>query len=165
MQDEDSMGSLAQAARGNQLKTARWIMIIIGILSVGINGFMFANSDKQIDEEVQQLSLQGMQFDDAALDSIRLQNKLIFGAGVLLGIIFIVLGIMVYTFPVPCTIAGLSLYILSAVVFGIMDPTTLMRGVIIKIFIVVGLFKSVQSAFAYAAEKRSAKLDGTGQPE
>ena len=33
-----NLGSLAQSARAKQLKTARGIMIVVGILTVGVNG-------------------------------------------------------------------------------------------------------------------------------
>ncbi len=158
MENENSMGSLAQAARGNQLKSARIIMIIVGVLSVAVNAGMFYLADQQIDKEIQDLAAQGMAVEQSAVDAVRMQNTIIIGSGALLGIVFIVLGIMVYTFPVPCTIAGLVLYVGSAVVFGLLDPTTIARGIILKVFITLGLFKSVQSAFAYEAEKKSAML-------
>jgi hypothetical protein len=85
--------------------------------------------------------------------------KLVAGGAAALGVIFIVLGVLVYKFPVPCTVAGLILYIVSTLGFAALDPTTLVRGIILKIIIVVGLFKSVQSALAYQAEMKAQKND------
>ena len=62
------------------------------------------------------------------------------------------LGVYVKKFPVPATITGLVLYLGANAVFGLMDPTTLARGLIIKIFIIIGLFKAVQAAIAYQRE-------------
>ncbi len=92
---------------------------------------------------------------------VRLQ-QLVTGGAAAIGVVFIVLGALVYKFPVPCTVAGLVLYILSALVFAVLDPTSIVRGVIIKVIIVVGLFKSMQSAFAYQAELKAqnTKPDG-----
>ncbi|GAB5403224.1 MAG: hypothetical protein Aurels2KO_14550 [Aureliella sp.] len=158
MQSEKEMGSLAQAARGNQLNTAKWIMIVVGILSMAVNGGMLFVADKSINEEISQLRAQGFEVADVDIAAARLQNTLVFGAGVILGVIFAVLGVLVHKFPVPCTVAGLVLYVGSAIVFGILDPTTLLKGVIIKVFIVFGLAKSVQSAAAFEAD---AKTKGT----
>jgi hypothetical protein len=37
------LGSLAQAARGNELKQAQRILIVIGLLTVAANGFFLFN--------------------------------------------------------------------------------------------------------------------------
>jgi hypothetical protein len=36
------------------------------------------------------------------------------------------------------------------------DPMTLLQGIIIKIFIVIGLVKAVQAALAYERERKAA---------
>jgi len=39
-QNAEPLGSLAQAARGNELKQAQRILIVIGVLTMGVNGFL-----------------------------------------------------------------------------------------------------------------------------
>lgn len=155
MSNDANLGNLAQAARGNQLKSARWIMIVIGILTLAANGFFFATARQTIDAEVAKLRQQGMQVDVGEIENAVRTQQLVCGTMAVLGIVFIVLGILVYKFPVPCTVAGLSLYLLSTLVFAVLDPTQIARGVIIKVFIVIGLFKSVKSAMAYQAERKA----------
>ncbi|MFO0944251.1 MAG: hypothetical protein U0930_26375 [Pirellulales bacterium] len=159
MTDEPNLGNLAQAARGNQLNSARWTMIVIGLLTLAINGFSFVTAEKQIDDEIAKVRQPGDQIDMGVRNQVVGLMKLVSGGAAALGGIFIVLGVLVYKFPVPCTVAGLILYIVSTLGFAALDPSTLVRGIIIKIIIVFGLFKSVQSALAYQAEMKAQKND------
>ncbi|MGI9428430.1 MAG: hypothetical protein ACR2NM_07225, partial [Bythopirellula sp.] len=153
----DGLGSLTQAARSKQLNSARTILIAIGILTVLVNGiFVFLAKqmvDDQFEQELSDLRQQGMVVDESKVEELRSgaikATKLINGVGLAIGVAFIVLGVNVKKYPVPMTITGLVLYLGSAAVFGLMDPTTLAKGFIIKILIIVGLFKAVQAAIAY----------------
>ena len=146
------LGSLAQSARGNQLKSARWIMIFVGVLTIAINGFAFATTDGTLDREVAELQAQGYEIDEAELANLSFSNKLLTGGFAATGVLFILLGILVYQFPIPCTIAGLVLYIGAIGVGAWLNPLSVAQGLIVKIFIIVGLVKSVKSAFAYTNE-------------
>jgi hypothetical protein len=163
MEAESNLGNLAQAARGNQLKTARWILIIVGLLTMAVNSFFFLNAKSMIDEELRSMQSQGYEIDQSKVgDAVALQ-QLITGGTALLGLVFIVLGVMVYQFPVPCTLAGLILYILSVLIFAALNPLSLVQGIIVKIFIVIGLVKSVKSAFAYQTEQAASNSNsGSG---
>jgi hypothetical protein len=160
--EDVKLGSLGQAARGKQLNTARAILIIVGILTVAINGFLFVTAQSRVNDEINRLQQQGLQIDQSLVAGVVLENQIIHGVGAALGIVFIALGILVYQFPVPCTVGGLVLYVAANIGFGILDPSTIASGIIIKVFIVIGLFKSVQSAFAYNAEKQSTPLAHVG---
>ena len=78
--------------------------------------------------------------------------QLVAGVTMALGVVFIVLGVLVYKIPVVATVLGLVLYVGAAILFGLFDPASLVSGIIIKIFIVIGLVKAVQSAIAYQKE-------------
>ena len=156
------LGSLGQAARSKQLNSARIILIIVGLLSLGVNGFFFSQIRTRIDKEVTQLKQQGYEVDQTAIEGTILENQIIFGAGAALGVTFIVLGVLVYQFPVPCTILGLVLYVGANIGFGLLNPATIASGIIVKVFVVFGLFKSVQSAFAYKAEMQAASNPTVG---
>lgn len=165
--DDVKLGSLGQAARGKQLNTARAILVIVGIMSLAINGFLFVTAQSRVDDEISKLQQQGLQIDETLVAGVVLENQIIHGVGAAIGIILLVLGILVYQFPVPCTVAGLALYVTANIGFGILDPTSIASGIIIKVFIVIGLFKSVQSALAYNAEKQAAstaRIDSGDNP-
>jgi hypothetical protein len=160
------LGSLAQSARTKQLKTARAILYFVGGLTIVVNVafVIFAEPivNSQIDRELRELQQQNMEIDPGALKEYRQQairiTRLVNGIAVLIGVVFIVCGALVYTYPVPATITSLVLYIGSAAAYGVIDPTTLARGWLIKLLILIGLFKAVQAAFAYESErKRSAE--------
>ncbi len=59
----ESLGSLAQSARGKQLKTAKGILFGIGILTVGANIVFGLMANSQVDEEVKKLQAQNMVVD------------------------------------------------------------------------------------------------------
>ncbi len=128
MSDEPDLGNLAQAARGNQLRSARWIMIVVGLMTLGLNGFYFVSARKAVDNEIAELQQQGMEIDMSQVENIVRLQQLVTGGAAAIGVVFIVLGALVYKFPVPCTVAGLVLYILSALVFAVLDPTSIVRG-------------------------------------
>jgi hypothetical protein len=73
--------------------------------------------------------------------------------------VFIACGLLVQRHPVPVTITALALYLGSMAIFGLVNPASLASGLIIKIFIVIGLFKAVQAAIAY--QKDLAVAPGT----
>jgi hypothetical protein len=53
---------------------------------------------------------------------------------------------------VPATALGLILYVGAFAIFAAMDPASIAQGIIIKIIIIVGLVKALQSALAYQKE-------------
>ena len=160
-EDQESLGSLGQAARGNQLKSARWIMIFVGVVNIALNAFLYTNVDSQIDAEVAELRQQGLVADPAVVEEARSESKLLAGGGVAVGVVFVFLGISVYVFPVPCTVLGLVLYIGLIALAAVLDPTQIARGIIIKIVIIVAMVKSIGSAVAYQKEKQQADMNGT----
>jgi hypothetical protein len=173
---ESGLGSLAQSARSKQLKSARAILYFVGIITVVVNaGFVFfadAIVASQIDREVAELRRQGAIIDEekvaevraTSVQSVRLSNSI----AILIGGVFLVCGALVYRYPVPTTIISLVLYLGAQAAYGAIDPTTLARGWIVKILIVVGLVKAVQAALAFERERedqaaQSAPLGAFGQ--
>lgn len=142
-------GSLAQQARGKQLNSARWILIVIGILSSAVNIYFVLNAESIIDDAIRKEGEDPRQVDQKFIDQAVTMTKVINGAGAAIGLTFIIMGIIIYSFPVPITILSLVLYCGSIAIFGMIDPMTLARGFIIKIFVIVALSKSIGTAFEY----------------
>jgi hypothetical protein len=157
------LGSLAQAARGKELRTARVIMWFIGVMTLAINAFFFstaaADVQKEIDKEIAKLQ-PGLVVDQAKVEQIKGEAvrtaRLVNGGGILLGAVFIACGILVRRHPVPATITALALYLGGTAIFGMINPSSLAAGFIVKILIVVGLFKAVQAAIAFRREQTAA---------
>jgi hypothetical protein len=135
----------------------------VGILSALVNAFFFVSADSNVQSEIdKELKKLGPRFvaDPVKLAALKGQavraTRLINGGGVLLGLIFIGCGIFVSQYPVPLTITALVLYLGGNAVFGLINPQSLASGLIVKIFIVLGLFKAVQAAIAYQKELAAA---------
>ncbi len=156
-----SLGNLAQSARSGQLRTARVIMFIVGGLNIALNAFGFFTAARIVDEaiqvEVDRAQQQGMVIDPSELSEVRTRaislTQVFSGVGLAVGVAFIVLGLFVYQIPVAATVTALVLYVGMYALVGYFDPSQLYRGLIIKILIVVGLFKSIQAAIAYRQEQ------------
>ena len=71
-----------------------------------------------------------------------------------LGGVFIVLGALVHSFPVPITIVAMVLVVAYVIGLIILDPANIGRGIVIKVIVIVALAKAIQAAFAYEREKR-----------
>jgi hypothetical protein len=154
--EASGMGSLAQSARGTQLNQVRWTLIIIGIITIGFNVFMLATNRSNVENILQQKGIHQVPPDIERLLEL---DRLTAIAFVLLGGIFIVLGLAVKAQPVLCTTLGLVLYIAGNLISAAIDPMTIMQGFIVKIIIVVALFRAIGAARAYENEQRQAELD------
>ncbi|HEX4145058.1 MAG TPA: hypothetical protein VHY91_16245 [Pirellulales bacterium] len=149
--------SLAQSIRSKELKQARGILIVVGVLTFLVNGgfLMMAKSnvDQEIDKQVKQVQAQHMQVDLHQVELVRASaltlTYLIQGGAAALGIVFIVLGFLVKSYPVPATMLGLILYLAGTAIFGYLEPMTLLQGIIFKMFIVISLFASIKAAIGY----------------
>ena len=112
-QKSAGLGSLSQAARGNTLANSRSILILVGLLIVGANAFVFLSAEKQaqlaIDLEIKQLG-PGMIVDQGEVNEAKVQLvkvvQLVAGVTMALGVVFIVLGVLVYKISVVATVLG-----------------------------------------------------------
>jgi hypothetical protein len=160
--------SLAQSARLKQLNTARVILILVGLLTIGVNLFQYFAVERlvnaQIDKEVNDVRRQGMDVDQAKVEELRasaIGSVKLFAIGLVgVGLVFLVGAALIKLYPVPVTIISLVLYVGCAVIFGVMDPETIAQGILIKILIVVGLVKAVSAALAYQKEVNSTAMAG-----
>ena len=147
------LGSLAQASREKQLNSARATLIVIGVLSLIVNAVLIAMIPGQLRNEFQQ---NGQQLDPQQMAIATSIAMAVQGLFAFLGVVFIVCGVLVKRFPVACTVTALVLYVLSSLATAALDPSMLARGIIVKIVIVVALFKAVQAALAYQKEMHAA---------
>jgi len=150
------LGSLAQSARLKQLNVARWTLIVIGVITIAVNGYQFVI----LREEVGKMNDQTRNMGNAQINQAKRREiegqvsmaTIMIGGFVFLGCVFVVLGLLVKTFPVPITIMGLVLYLVGNAATALADPTLVMKGAIIKIFIIIALVKAIQAAMAYQRE-------------
>jgi hypothetical protein len=158
-----ALGSLSQSARSKQLGSARGILLFVGVLTVIVNGVFLYLAQKSVDEaieaEIKKLPA-GYVADPDKVAEVREQGlralRLFNGGGMVLGVIFVACGLLVTRYPVPATVTGLVLYLGGNAVFMYLDPSTMARGLPMKVIIVIALFKAVQAAIAYQKDASDA---------
>ena len=163
--NDDGLGSLAQSARKTSLKQARVILFVVGGLTILANTFLFFNVENEARNAIKAEAANlgpGMVIDPVKAreveETIVRIGRLIYGGTVFLGVVFVVLGFAVHKAPVACTVTGLVLYIAAIAVFAVLEPLTIVQGIIIKIFIILAMVKAVQAAVAYEREAKAEKL-------
>lgn len=149
----DELGSLAQGAREQKINSARNLLLVVGILTLAINGFMLTNIDNEIDGELKKLNVSRAQVPPSKIQEVQNLGFMVYGVGVALGVLFLIFAALVRSFPVPITISGLVVYVVAVLGFAAIDPASLARGLIFKIFIIVGLISSLRAAVAYERER------------
>jgi hypothetical protein len=78
-----------------------------------------------------------------------MSGYLVYGLPALMGLLFVIFGVIIYRFPVFITVTSLVLYVLATAAFAYLAPETLAKGLIIKILIIFGLFRAIGAARAY----------------
>jgi hypothetical protein len=151
------LGSLSQAARGNELKQAQRILFVIGALTIAVNGFLLFNLPKEIQQAITQNQIAPSDVEGFRQEAT-IMGYLFYGLPALLGVLFVIFGLIIKQFPVPITIASLVLYILATSAFGFLSPPTLLQGFLIKIIIIFGLFRAIKAARAYRAHTLDANV-------
>jgi hypothetical protein len=142
---------LAQSARDKQLNQARWLLIVVGLLTMALNGYLAATARTQLEQEVRKQGIvigRAEEFDHA----VRLVTMIGIVAA-LLGALFVVFGLIIKLYPVPVTVLSLVLYVGATLVFAAINPQTLVAWLIFKIIIVVVLISAIKAAIAYEKER------------
>ena len=134
-----------QRRRGDSgaLGTAQITMILVGLLSIGLNGFLLFNAPNEVAEV--------MKGGDVAMsqESLLQYVQIFYGAFIAVGVAMLLLGALIYQFPVFCPLAGLILYILAIAVSGILNPMSLVKGIVIKVLVIIALGKAVGDGASY----------------
>jgi hypothetical protein len=142
------LGSLAQSARGKQLRNAKGILLFVGgwlLFNAILVWFMNSNELEK---------LQGRRdIDQAALQREWNFLYVLVAGFVVLGITYLVFGFIVKKHPVPITITGMVLFIGFLLITAAIHPANLLAGILVKVIVIVGLAKSIQSAIAYQRER------------
>jgi hypothetical protein len=80
---------------------------------------------------------------------------MVFGIDAFVAAIFLVLALWSRKSPVPAFTTALICYLLFNVIFMILDPTNIARGIIVKVLVTVALVKANRDARKYEEIKRS----------
>ncbi|HEY4312133.1 MAG TPA: hypothetical protein VGN12_21980 [Pirellulales bacterium] len=141
--------SLAHRGREKSLRQARSLLIIIGLLMVVVYAVTTIRMPEEVRQEAIKLQEQGQLITRQAREAIVRINQVIACAFVALGVIFVVLGLALRSYPVPIAITAFVLYLAAVVVTGLIDPTTFARGLLVKLIVAATLVKAILAAVAY----------------
>lgn len=150
------LGSLSQAARSKKLKTARNILIFLGVVTILLNGAQGMMAEGLVDRMIEKEFGPGAVVDPDERLSVVNMVRLVAVGFTVVGATFIGLALIIQKFPVPATVSALVIYLSTQALQAIAAPESVAQGIIIKIFIVVALFAAVKAAFGYEAERRAA---------
>jgi hypothetical protein len=154
------LGSLAQSARGKELKQVQGILIVIGLLNLAFYGFSLYNTPNEVDRVIrQQQNLAPGQVEQVR-QFVTYFLYTIYGGFTALGALFVLLGLIVKKAPVAVTVISLVLYLVVNLGVIALNPMALAQGAIVKIVVVVALIRAIGAARAYEAETRAMRLAG-----
>jgi len=156
---------IAQQHRLTELKTARGILLGVGIVSIAFNLFLFAYArsltDGAFEKEMQILRAQGKDVDPAVVEELKESDvrarQVMAGLMASMGLVFCVLAFFVSKYPLFSTASGLLIYIGTQGLLAYMDLTTIFSGILIKILIFIALASAVKTAMAYERQSRQTR--------
>ncbi len=157
-------GVRVAVARRNTLKQARMVLFFVGGLTILVQGFLFYQADDEVreefDKQVAKLRAKNIEIDNAKWAELTTATvrttRLLYGGFALLGVIFIVFGLTISLAPLPITIAALVIYLGGQGISAMLEPATIIQGLLIKILVIAALVAGVRAAFAAERERRSA---------
>jgi hypothetical protein len=165
------LGSLADAERRRSLGRAKVILWIVGALTIAVHAFQLSTLQREYDRAIDS-ELRGREgaslvdvraldaaeraeFDEAYDKGLRLARVLLV-ASIALGVAFIICALVVDRRPVAATVTGLVLYLGSLAAGLAIDPSSVVKGLLIKILIIMGLVSAVRAALAVERAERAA---------
>jgi hypothetical protein len=125
------------------LGAAQVLMILVGLTTIGLNGFLLYNAPNEVQQVIKD---EDAGFSETALLRVA---QTVYGVFIALGITMIILGALIYQFPVFCPLAGLIIYILAMIISGVLNPSLIFKGIIFKVLTVVALGKAVGDGASY----------------
>ncbi len=157
--DPKPLGSLAQSARGKEIKQARVILVLIGLLTLAGNAFFLFNTPREVEQVIRQANIEPEEVGQVR-QTVTIFCYTVYGGLALMGVLFLVFAMIIKSYPVPITIISLVLYILATIGIGYLNPASIASGIFLKVIIVVGLFRAVKAARAYERDTELAAATG-----
>jgi predicted nucleic acid-binding Zn ribbon protein len=125
-----------------KVKSGRTVILVLAILFlIGAPIVYF-----MLQSEIKSLSNQGYVIDTAKANQIMI---LFVGAQLFLALVYIGLWFWAKTKPFPASLTALLLFLATLGISAAVDPAELVKGLLIKIIIIIALINSVSSAYKY----------------
>jgi hypothetical protein len=142
-----------QSVWNKELKSARTILIVVGVLQLIFGAFYLTQAREEFDKGLEAaVKARGpnLVVDRVEADRLFEENKgLVYGLGsfpLVLGVFFLVMAAIVSRFPVGVTLTSLIVFIVAHVATAVVDPSQIASGIVLKIIFIVILVKAYKSA-------------------
>ena len=141
--------NLAKNITNRELKQARTILAVIGMITIAVQ----AVSLNDLHHQIATLSAAGAQYDHALVAKL----EMIAYVGLAIGAAYLVCAFLVSRKPVVATVAGLTLYAGNIVAQAVVDVTALLTlfGLGLRIAILIALVSAVNFARVYEKNRRA----------
>lgn len=159
----DSLRKLGQFNRMTHLRYVRFILILLGVVTTFRESMIFSSTfieagkiENGIAQQMaeQEISSDQLNAQKAELRLIRIE-QIASGGHTAIGVLMIVLGALVFRYPIVCTATILTLYLAMKALLLLVNPALLMNGIFITVGITLVLMKTVQIAAVYQRERTS----------
>lgn len=163
-------GKYVASARAKKVASASVWMLVIAIMQILFGAFLGFSNSKQADAAVANLAqFEAEEIVEAAgeqyvvsdllaqVERERLQG---FVVPIGLGLVFLGLYFWGRRAPVPAITTALLLFVTVHTIEAVIDPVTILRGIVLKLFFVAGLVGGLKAALAQRDSQRIA-ADGT----
>ncbi len=159
------------AERAKHIRSASHMIAILAALFVLGGLLMFHASWKEATEALQQLQglpdhevfsepVMGEMLTVAELrQTVEREPYLVLGLNLLLAVIMAGLFVWSRRSPFPAVIAALAVFVVVHVANAVVDPITIVKGIIIKVIAIIALVKGVKAGFAVRALERGRSAD------
>lgn len=144
-----SLGSLVNHQHGKHIRGARIAIMFVAVITIIFSIVMWFLLNSEI-EKVK--SDPGM----VVIQEVVTQAQIEIGVTFALGIVFFILFFWAKSNPFAATLTALLLYLTNIIVAVGIEPTSLAKGIIVKIIIIVALVNGLKSALAYKKDQESA---------
>jgi hypothetical protein len=140
----------SQAIRTKELKSARTVLIVVGIIQILLGAFHLTQTKSQMEEATRKELKPGYVLDQEKFDEeFEKQKALQYGINsvpVVIGVFFLIMSALVFKFPVGATLSPLIVFVIVHAADAVVDPASIAKGIILKIIFLVVLWKAYQSA-------------------
>lgn len=163
------LGNLAEAQHKKHLRGAKIAIFFVGVLSVGFNAFVFhmiSENESKLEADIASLQRNPtMVVDESKVQEARGQiasARMLTTGFLLAGVAILVLGFLVNAHPYKAPMIALAIYIVCLLIGMAVDPTSIAKGIVIKLIIIYALYRGMKSGAAVeqlrkeAAEQESA---------
>ncbi len=168
-----TFANLVTDERTKSLKTAQRWLWVVGALTLVVQLYLFSQAGAEVrtncDAELAKTGAsiaeilarpaeERAEFEAALQQDIN-TVRLIYGAGIALGVTFLGCGFMMLRKPLAASITALSLYLASIAGMAALNPATLIQGILMKALVIIALVSAVKAALAASRDERDAAED------